>query len=193
MINKPEAWFFTGKVTDKGHDCAVCDLCGRQSRFSFELKVRGAGDNGKRSAHAGSECAAKVFNPMAETEGLDNQVWMLKHKTRLYAEARGRRLMFLLLSMKEGNPDIDISGLMQACRAGNRLTPRQAMYLASLAKKTGTSVTSDIVPVALNTTRARDQIKDMKDWELTALFSVLSPRQEIICRKIRANMNTGGD
>lgn len=188
MINKPSAWCFTGRVTDKGADGVRCDICGRASRFSFELHIRGRGGEDRKPAHAGSECAAKVYNPMAEAEGLDNQVWMLKHKSRLYADARGRRLVHLMLTMKEKNPDIDISGLMQSCRSGKRLTPRQAMYLARLAKRTDTTISSDIVPVTLNSARARDQVRAMKDWELNSLLSVLSPRQDIVCRKIRLDI-----
>ncbi|MBE0472484.1 MAG: hypothetical protein IBX55_23625 [Methyloprofundus sp.] len=145
-------------------------------------------NNSKKTALVGSECAGKTNNPQAVTEGLDLDIWMLKHKTRLYAEARSRRLIHLLLKIKENDPKHDVNGLLATCRKHARFTPRQAMYFASIVKLNNISVSPDLVPVSLSKASDRDQVIAMKDWEFQRLSEALSPRQQTICRKLRLGL-----
>lgn len=174
MIKKPKAWETTGRMVDRGHSKTNCAVCGKPMRYGVEVSTGNKDE--QHTALVGVECATKVSVPQAVNEGLLPSVWLMKHRTRMIKDARRRRAIRLLISLRKKYPGVHFKSMIDRIEGGNPLSPKQACMIGTMAEKQQFQINNDVLPIDTTSDGAVAQIKGMPEDKIAILNSLVIPK-----------------
>lgn len=182
MISNPMAFSLIVEIFDLHPRIMKCSLCNRTTRYCFFAKSRKKGSTVKIAI--GIECSSKVHNENAEKLGISNKEWLKLNKVQLMNNAAMNLRVLIISAIAEKEGDFSSKSIIDNLHASG-LTARQAKLIAGLSIKNNISIPSGLFKIEMSNSKNKQQVLDMKFWEIKLLDKILSPRQVSMINNIR--------
>lgn len=174
-------WFYTGNTYDLSYPDENCELCNHQGiRFQFEIQNYLT----KSILLIGSECILRFSISAVDDQGkvLDQKETTKKvHKDRrqLISDARTKRVINSLVELAQKDTKFDgIDSSIEYFQERGAFSPKHLLFLLWRMKESGVSFNKSDFKMTIKRNREKDQLLDMKDWEVRKILPAMSASQQ---------------
>jgi hypothetical protein len=172
-------WVYSGDMDDLEHERSSCGLCEHPDiRFEFEIVNRLNGN----SLLVGSECIKKFEIPALDDQGRLLTGVAAKRKVNadrrtLIRKAESRSVITSLLHLSQSDAEFEIESFIAYYRARDAFTPKQIATVMWRLKKHRIQHNKRHFRVALKRDREKDQLGELKDYQLRDVLACMTPAQ----------------
>ena len=179
MLNE---WFYNGESYDLEEPCEACELCGyREIRYQFTIQNK----LNSNELLVGSECITRFDLSGIGENGeyiapKQTQKRVQRDRQRLIKEARLKRVLNCLICLSFKAPQLEIGKTIEKFQDRGVFSPKHVLFIFWKLDQNRVSYNSKDFKVSLRRNREKDQIEEMKDWQLQKLKPCLTLAQKKI-------------
>ena len=176
MLNE---WFYNGESYDLEEPCEACELCGyREIRYQFTIQNR----VNNNELLVGSECITRFDLSGIGENGeyiapQQTQKRVQRDRQRLIKEARLKRVLNCLIQLSYKAPKLEMEKTIEKFQDRGVFSPKHVMFIFWKLDESKVTYDPKDFKVSLRRNREKDQMEELKDWQLQKLKPCLTLAQ----------------
>lgn len=177
MLNE---WFYNGESYDLEEPCEACELCGyREIRYQFTIQNR----LNNNELLVGSECITRFDLSGIGENGeyiapQQTQKRVHRDRQRLIKEARLKRVLNCLIRLSYKAPQLEMEKTIEKFQDRGVFSPKHVLFIFWKLDEAKVTYDPRDFKVSLRRSREKDQMEEMKDWQLKKLKLCLTSAQK---------------
>lgn len=180
-----QEWEYRGTTFDIEVPVERCQLCDYEGiRYRYEI----VNVNNNNALLIGSECIHRFKVRVIDETGkvldfVEAKKKVEKDRRKLITDAKTRSLLNSLVLLKGKDTEFDIESFEKYFKERGAFTPAQLSTLIWRLEKYNVQYQRDCFKMVIKRTREKEQLLNLKDWQIKKMWECLTPAQKEFVRK----------